>query len=189
VRSARNQNATGGKYYGTFIENARVNSAFRFLKDTRPLAAGYGRAAAPKTDCSPPADRESLAQIDNMLKEIAFDYGADLFGKAVPGMECFYGVRGRGDSFGKPVENPLRKTLVYVVEMNREQIEKAPCVEELIEASRGYIRVMLIGMALSYFLRELGFQARTHMDGESELILPAVRSMCRKLSRKSNSPY
>ncbi|MGM0652781.1 MAG: 4Fe-4S dicluster domain-containing protein, partial [Bacillota bacterium] len=155
-------------------ENARADSAFRFLKDTRSLAAGYGRAAFLKPDCSPPAEKECMAQTNRTLKEIAFDYGADLFGAAVLGLECFYRVRGRGDSYGKPVKNPLRNTLVYAVEMNRKQIEKAPRVEELIEASRSYVRVMLIGMALSYFLRELGFQARAHIEGESELILPAA---------------
>ncbi len=174
---ARYRNATGGRYYGTFIENARADSAFRFLKDTRPLAAGYGRAAALKPDSGTPAGRESLVQINRTLKEIAFDYGADLFGTAALGKECFYRVRGRGDSYGKPVENPLRNTLVYAVEMNREQIEKAPHVEELIEVSRSYIRVMLIGMALSYFLRELNFQARAHIEGESELILPAAAAV------------
>ncbi len=168
------RNASGGKHYGTFIENARANSAFRFLKDTRSLAAGQGRAAVFKPDGCPPTDRESLTQINRALKEIAFDYGAGLFGTAVLGLECFYMVRGRGDSYGELVENPLCNALVYAVEMNREQIKKAPRVDELIETSRSYILVMLIGMALSYFLRELGFQARSQIEGESELVLPAT---------------
>ena len=166
--------AAGGRYYGTLIENARADSAFRFLKDTRPLAAGQDRDASLRADCSSPAGMESLAQIKRTLQEIAFDYGADLIGTAVLGLEYFYRVRGRGDSYGKPVENPLCNSLIYAVEMNREQIEKAPRVEELIEASRSYVRVMLMGMALSYFLHELGYQARAHIDGESELILPAA---------------
>ncbi len=166
--------AAGGTYRAGVIEQARVSSAFRFLHDTRPLATGRGQAAGLKPDRKPPPDKESFILTGSMLRDIAFDYGAVSFGYSALKMECFYNVRGRGYEYGKPVSEPLRNALVYAVEMKREKVEKAPRVDETYEVARGYIRAMVIGMALSYFLRELGYRARSHLEGESELVLPAA---------------
>lgn len=164
------RNASSGLYKREWIDMTRIDSSFRFLKEFRPLAA---QAKGIKgTDFS--ADQESLKAINQELRETAFEYGAVLCGEAILGLECFYSVRGRGDQYGKPVTDPLRNALVFAVEMDREKISRAPRPKEAKEVVRGYIRVVVIGLVLSYFLRELGYQARCHTEGESELILPAA---------------
>ncbi len=157
-----------GKYASSLVNMARVDSAFRFLKDIRSLAY---REDDPGRRCQ---EQPAVREIEKALHETALDYGAVLYGQTILGLECFYSIRGRGPAYGKPVENPLQNALVFAVEMNREKISRAPRPEEAVEVTRAYVRVAVIGMILSYLLKELGYRARCHMDGESELVLPAA---------------
>ncbi len=159
---------SAGVYAHDRSNMARIDSAFRFLKDIRPLAPGPAKAENSSQNAI------SIKEIEQGLHAAAMDYGAVLYGQAVLGLECFYSVRGRGPAYGKPVNNPHRNALIFAVEMNRGKISHAPRPEEAVEVTRAYVRVAVIGMILSYFLRELGYEARCHMDGESELILPAA---------------
>lgn len=164
------RNTNSGLYKREWIEMARIDSAFRLLKKFRPLAA----QSAGRKGTDFPSDQKSLKAITRELRETALEYGAVLYGETVLGMECFYSVRGRGGLYGKPVIDPLRNALVFAVEMDREKVSRAPRPVEAKEVTRGYIRVVIIGLILSYFLRELGYEARCHTEGESELILPAA---------------
>ncbi len=162
------RSSSPGKYASDLVNMARVDSVFRFLKDIRPLAY---REDDPGRHCpGQPAVRE----IEKALHETALDYGAVLYGQTILGLECFYSIRGRGPAYGEPVENPLQNVFVFAVEMNREKISRAPRPEEAVEVARAYVRVAVIGMILSYLLKELGYRARCHMDGESKLVLPAA---------------
>ncbi len=162
--------APPGLFKSEWIDMARIDSTFRFLKDLRPLA----EQSAGRKHTGFTADDKSLLEIARTLRETAIEYGAVLYGEAVPSLECFYSVRGRGDSYGRPVTDPLRNVLVFAVEMDREKISRAPKTAEAKEVTRGYVRAVVIGLILSYFLRELGFEARCHTEGETELILPAA---------------
>jgi len=157
-----------GKYAHDQINMSRVDAAFRFLKEIRPLASRED-----VTGHSQPG-KATVKDMEKVLHETALDYGAVLYGRAVLGLECFYAVRGRGPAYGETVESPLRNALVFAVEMNREKISRAPRPEEAVEVTRAYVQVAIIGMILSYQLREIGYRARCHMDGESELVLPAA---------------
>lgn len=157
-----------GKYSHDQINMRRVDAAFRFLKEIRPLAS------RDNTSGQSHADDLDLKDIDAALYETALDYGAVLYSRTVLGLECYYSVRGRGPVYGEPVNNPLRNAFVFAVEMKQEKISCAPRPQEAVEVSRAYVQVAVIGMILSYQLRELGYRARCHMDGESELVLPAA---------------
>ncbi len=159
---------SAGVYAHDRFNMTRIDSAFRFLKDIRPLAIGFDKVETSPQNAPP------IKEIEQGFQAVAMDYGAVLYGQAALGPECFYSVRGRGPAYGKPVNNPYRNALIFAVEMNREKISLAPRPEEAVEVTRAYVRVAVVGMLLSYFLRELGYQARCHMDGESELILPAA---------------
>lgn len=164
----RFRSAVPGVYAHHRINAARIDSAFRFLKDIRPLACRYNPVDVPDSATLKGED------VERALHETALEYGAVLYGQSVLGLECFYSVRGRGSAYGKAVKSPLRNALVFAVEMNREKISRAPRPEEAVEVTRAYVRAAIIGMVLSYLLEELGYRARCHMDGESELVLPAA---------------
>lgn len=165
---ARFRVVSEGEYGHDRFNLSLVASAFRFLKDLRPLAAGSVIAESPSQDVL------SIKEIEKLLHATALDYGAVLYSQTSLGLECFYSVRGRGAAYGTPVNNPLQNALVFAVEMNRDKISRAPYPEESVEVARAYVSIAVIGMILSYYLRELGYEARCHMDGESELIFPAA---------------
>ncbi len=162
------RSASPGKYASDLVNMSRIDSAFRFLKDLRPLAYREDNSGG---RCP---GQPVLREIEKALHETALDYGAALYGQASLGLECLYSIRGRGPAYGEPVVNPLRNALVFAVDMNRDKISYAPQPEEAVEVTRAYVRVAVIGMILSYLLKELGYRARCHMDGESELVLPAA---------------
>ena len=68
----------------------------------------------------------------------------------------------------------LFRSIVFAVEMEKEMIFRAPQLPEAIAVTKGYIDAAVIGMVLSYYIRELGFNARNHMDGNYLVVAPLV---------------
>ena len=53
-------------------------------------------------------------------------------------------------------------------------ISNAPGIAVTIESSRYYVEAAKIGLVVAEYLRYLGYEARTHMDVNYQLIMPAV---------------
>ncbi len=89
--------------------------------------------------------------------------------------EYYYTLRGRKtENYKEPVEAKDHYAIVFAVEMDQEMINRAPQLEEVIAVVKGYMDAGMIGMVLSYMIRELGYEARNHMDGNYLLIAPLV---------------
>ncbi len=85
--------------------------------------------------------------------------------------EYYYTLRGRKtENYKEPVEAKDHYAIVFAVEMDQEMINRAPQLEEVIAVVKGYMDAGMIGMVLSYMIRELGYEARNHMDGNYLLI-------------------
>ncbi len=153
----------GGEYYDPL--SARLGeSTFNFLADLNRLCEGPVREERLEVD---------PAAITSRLKSLARYYGAVKVGVAELTPECYYSHRGRrSENYGEPVEDLNPYALVFLVEMARENINRAPAMPEAIEATKGYARAGFIGMIISYYIRELGYRARNHMDGNYLLIGP-----------------
>jgi len=141
-------------------------SNFKFLSDIRPLVQGKVSQK-----------RVSVNQkvIVKRLKEIAIDCGADLVGIAKTEPYHYYSHRGRPlEHYGEEVSDLLPYAIVFGVKMRKENIKQAPKLPEVVESSMTYVQTAIIGMQLSYFLRELGYDARNHMDGNYLVVLPLL---------------
>ena len=92
----------------------------------------------------------------------------------VTDQSCVYEVRGRGDRYGKPVDDVLPMTFVYALEMSVEEMRTAPGIREAAEVAGTYLRVAIPALLIASYLRGLGYRAVAHMDGESELVLPPI---------------
>lgn len=57
--------------------------------------------------------------------------------------------------------------------MKKDMINRGPMIAEVIETSKCYVDVSIIGMILSYYIRSIGYEARNHMDG-NYLLMPAL---------------
>lgn len=110
-----------------------------------------------------------------LLKNLAMDVGADVVGVASMSPDFYYSVRGRIPKYyGDRIAEFQPYGVVFAVQMDREMIDSSPKSPEIVESSRKYIEAAIIGMQLSYFIRNLGYKARNHMDGNYLCILPLV---------------
>ncbi len=147
------------------ILSPMANSAFKFLNDIKPLAEK--RATGKKVEIS-------ANEASTIIKKYARYYGADLVGISEINKDFYYSHRGRKPHYGEKIKDTNKYAVVFGVEMDKEMINRAPKTEECIEVTKGYVKAALIGMMLSYYIRDLGYPARNHMDGNYLLIAPPV---------------
>ena len=86
----------------------------------------------------------------------------------------YYSVRGRGEAYGKKPMSNHRYGIAITVEMDKELLATGPAGPTLMESARQYLNSGVIAIQLAKFIRELGYEARAHVDGNYELICPLV---------------
>lgn len=134
-----------------------INSAFKFLSDIHHLADG--KPGPEKIDTDP-------AVITKKLKGLAKEYGAGLVGITGLTEDLYYSHRGRkAEHYGQKIDEYHKYAVVFAVEMEEDTINRAPALGAALETTKGYVQGAMIGMILSYAIRELGYPARNHMDG------------------------
>jgi len=102
-------------------------------------------------------------------------YGALEVGICEAKEEFYYSVRGRHpEVYGEKTDTSLKNAIVFTVKMEQEVINTAPQVSSCTETSKGYVEAAKIGMQLSYFLRNLGYNARCHMDANYLMMAPPL---------------
>lgn len=88
--------------------------------------------------------------------------------------EHLYTERGRGEAYGKKVENNHRFGIAFTVEMDEEYLSTGPAGPTLMESAYQYLNSGVISIQIAEFLRRMGFESRAHIDGDYELIAPLV---------------
>ena len=148
------------------VKSNLVDAAFSFLADINHLSDGL--PASEKLPVEP-------EKITEFLKQTAKEYGADLVGITKINKDHFYSHRGRKtENYGDPINCVHSYAIVFAVEMEKDKIDLAPAIEESIETSRIYVKISIVGMILSYYLRRLGYESRNHMDANYLLPLPSL---------------
>ncbi|MFO7881491.1 MAG: reductive dehalogenase domain-containing protein [Kosmotogaceae bacterium] len=154
----RNMPELGSPDTPTFdpIEAKIPESNFKFLDELRKMVEF--RSNKPKEEVNP-------AEFSKKIKDLALYFGAKHSGITKMNDYHYYSYRGRiGFGYGEKIVEHLDYGLAFTVEMKRESLDKAPGMPELIESSRAYIEAAVIGMQLAYFIKELGYNARVHID-------------------------
>jgi len=139
---------------------------FKFLAELNHLVEGKSNPS------KVPVDPEKISW---RIEELALYYGAK-HAKTVKMRDYhYYSHRGRQlEHYGEEIKELLPYGIAFTVEMKREAVEKAPATPEIIESSRAYVEAAIIGMQLAYFIRELGYKARVHMDANYLVITTLV---------------
>ncbi len=147
--------------------NAKIPDAvFGLLADINSFSEG--RASENKVALDP-------LEISQKIKKIARYFGARDARICEMKDDFYYSYRGRQNaSYGDRVDIGHKYAVVFTVEMDKDMINRAPMLEEVIEVSKGYLDAGIIGLVLSYFIRSLGYESRNHMDGNYLLIAPLV---------------
>ncbi len=155
---------------GTVMYNPIVSpigdAVFNYLADIKKFAEG--EVASEKKYVDP-------NEMTHRLKELAKYFGAKSVGICEMKDYHYYSHRGRHpENYGEEVGYPHKFGIVFTVEMDKEMMMTAPKNPELVTVVKGYLEAANVGMVLSYYLRELGFDARNHMDGNYLLVAPLV---------------
>lgn len=114
--------------------------------------------------------KEITKFITNWAKEI----GAIDIGVTMTKPYHFYSVKGRREDYDKPVEIKHKYAIAFTVEMTHEMVTPAPQASIIMESARQYIEAGRIAVQLAGYIRELGYDARAHIDGNYQVICPLV---------------
>jgi len=85
-----------------------------------------------------------------------------------------YSIKGRGEKYGDEIKIKHQYAIAFTVEMNKEMMDKAPDAETVLESSQQYLNGANIATQLALFIRNLGYSARSHFDGNYEVVCPLV---------------
>ena len=154
--------ASPGEYSSQILENQFVDETFGLLAEMRQFVRG------PVADETREIDPDEAA---GFLKKNALKQGAVLVGITGSEEEFFYSFRGRGARYGMPVDEFLPRIIVFVFEMDKNEVRQAPEPGQSAEVVRTYLKAATVALATARFIRSLGREAVAHIDGESELIL------------------
>ena len=147
------------------VNSPIASSAFDFLGDIKHLSEGT---------VNPIITEVKSDLITKRIKGLARKYGAKLVGIIELKSYHFYTHRGRHEeNYGEEVNLNHKYGIVFAVEMDKDMINRAPMIAEVIETSKCYVDAAIIGMILSYYIRSLGYEARNHMDA-NYLLMPVL---------------
>jgi len=113
-------------------------------------------------------------QITNFIKGWAKKLGAISCGIAELQPYHFYTIGGRGDRYGKPVVNQHTFAIAITVSMDKSMIDAAPKASVVMESAQKYMEAGSIAVQIAGFIRNIGYDARAHIDGNYEVICPLV---------------
>ncbi|MBN2260437.1 MAG: 4Fe-4S dicluster domain-containing protein [Clostridiales bacterium] len=165
LRTLPNLSEEGTATYDS-INSRIVDGLFRFIADLRPFAEGE-IIREPQV-----IDPETATR---RIKEIARHFGASIVGITKTEDYHYYSHRGRMEkNYGEEITKKHKYAIAFAVEMDKDFINRSPQIEQTIETTHGYLTAAVVGMVVSYFLREIGYDARNHMDGNYLVVAPLV---------------
>ena len=85
-----------------------------------------------------------------------------------------YTTVGRGEQYGQPVRLDHKYAIALTVEMAKEMIDRAPRGPTVMESAQQYMTSGAIAVQVAQFIRNLGYPARAHIDGNYRVICPLV---------------
>jgi len=85
-----------------------------------------------------------------------------------------YSTGGRAERYGKNYTKQHEFAIAFTVEMDKDMIASAPSGTIVMESGQQYLESGKIAIQLSKFIRNIGYEARAHIDGNYEVVCPLV---------------
>ena len=85
-----------------------------------------------------------------------------------------YITGGRAERYGKKYTRQHEFAIAFTVEMDKEMIASAPSATIVMESGQQYLESGKIAIQLAKFIRNIGYEARAHIDGNYEVVCPLV---------------
>jgi len=156
--------APNTRYYHACAFQA-AQASFDTIKSLR--AHVNGKVAPQRVDLN-------AREITPFIKHWAHQLGALDIGITRLKPYHLYSYGGRDDRYGKPIKAEHEFAIALSVPMAWEMMRYAPRAPVVMESARQYVNVGVIALQLAAFIRNLGYEARAHIDGNYELVCPLV---------------
>ena len=151
----------GQTYYDKYYSPLFIASD-TYLSRTR--SASMGKPTGSKAEL----DSEKMSEA---IKQMAKFYGADDVGITVLKPYQLYSHTGRWkEVWGKKVETSHRYAIVIAGTMNVPMLKHAPTLPAVLESTRLYVEMAKIANILAQYIRQQGYEARAHTDGNYEVL-------------------
>jgi len=85
-----------------------------------------------------------------------------------------YSIAGRGNRYGKEIKNNHKYAIAFTVEMDYDMVRGGPSFPIVMESAQQYLNAAQIAIQLATLIRNLGYSARAHIDGNYQVICPLV---------------
>ena len=85
-----------------------------------------------------------------------------------------YSHLGRNEPYGKPIELEYKFAIALTVEMDKHMLDHAPYGPTVMESAQQYLASGAIAVQIAAFIRNLGYPARAHIDGNYRVVCPLV---------------
>lgn len=85
-----------------------------------------------------------------------------------------YSTGGRAERYGKNYTKHHEFAIAFTVEMDKEMVSAAPSGAIVMESGQQYLESGRVAIQLGKFIRNIGYEARAHIDGNYEVVCPLV---------------
>lgn len=163
-----------GTSYNNKMAFAAAHASFDALEaffDLRSKKASNASTGSGQAGTGTDWNKEGLT---DFIKEWAVKMGAHSAGIAEMKDYHFYTTGGRKERYGRPVENNHRYGIALTVEMDYELTMTGPQSPIVMESAHQYLNSGMIATQLALTLRNLGYEATTHIDANYDVICPLV---------------
>ena len=166
-----------GQVYYDFYTTPCYEAAFAYLQTTIPASCGEPAALPRKVD---------PRQITRTISDLVRFYGGCDTGFVKLAPHHFYSRKGRhAAGWGEPTDQTHTTAIVIVVPMEIRMLKNSPTAAVIQESARKYVEAAKISNIVAGYLRQFGYEARAHNDGNYEVLCvpPAVESGLGELGR------
>ncbi|MCD6556543.1 MAG: 4Fe-4S dicluster domain-containing protein [Bacteroidales bacterium] len=118
--------------------------------------------------------RTKPEEITRFIKNYILFEGAKACGVTELKDYHLYSYRGRGEAYGKKVNNTHKFAIAFTVEMDKQMTDTAPAASTVTESARQYLEAGKIAVQIAAFIRNTGYSAKAHIDGNYEVVCPLV---------------
>lgn len=153
-----------GKYYNAFAFEA-AESYFKTIKQLHPLVHGVVNTKKTRTKAD---------NLSSFIKTWSKQLGALDVRITELKPHHIYSYKGRGNEYGNEILNNHKYAIAFTVEMNQQMVNAAPKASIVMESAKQYLNAGTIAILIAQHIRQQGFDARAHIDGNYQVICPLV---------------
>jgi len=165
TRSKPGLNSPQSLYWDPYL-GASVDASFTLTEAMNKAVDGVPAEVA----CIP-----SSLEMTAYIKALTKYYGALHVGITELKPYHVYSHVGRGSGvYGSPIPLEHSYAIAFSVEMDYDMIGPNPRLQGSMESAREYVEVGRVAVQLAAAIRQLGYPARAHMDGNYRVICPLV---------------